>query len=215
MSERLFAVDEQTLFTQQLRQAPNLEVLKAHALSCRTCLLRQSCQQVVFGVGSPIAKLMLIGEGPGADEDRLGEPFVGVAGQLLDRILASVDFDRDKNVYITNVVKCRPMRNRTPTPEERETCMPILREEFRRLRPPIVVLLGATAAQAVLDPLLSISRVRGQWQERGGVWFMPTYHPAALLRNETWKRDVWEDMKEVVRKYRSLVASDHAPNLEL
>ena len=215
MSEGLFTEEEHVLFTQQMRNAPSFEALRTVAQSCKACPLRQGCQQVVFGVGNTTAKLMLIGEGPGADEDRIGEPFVGAAGQLLDRILHSVSFSRNTNAYISNVIKCRPPQNRTPTPEEREVCLPILREEFRRVRPPVVVLLGATAAQAILDPKLSISRARGQWQERAGVWFMPTYHPAALLRNEAWKRDVWEDMKEVVRKYREIIASNHAPGLEL
>lgn len=209
--------EEQTFesFSTQLRKADGMNELKAVAQGCRRCPLREGCQQVVFGCGMVNAKLMVIGEGPGADEDRLGEPFVGAAGQLLDRILEAGAFSRQRNVYITNVVKCRPPNNRTPFPEEREACMPILRAQFRRIRPPIVLLLGATAVQAIISPKIGITRVRGQWQEKGGVWFMPTYHPAALLRNESWKRDVWEDIKEVVRKYRELVDPEHAPGLEI
>jgi DNA polymerase len=152
---------------------------------------------------------MVIGEGPGADEDRLGLPFVGKAGQLLDRILAAGSFSRETNVYVANVVKCRPPGNRTPLPEERDACLPILREQFRRIRPPIVLLLGSTALQAILDPQARITQSRGQWSEKGGVWFMATYHPAALLRNPQLKKDVWSDLKLVMNKYRELVNADH------
>ncbi|GAB6877528.1 uracil-DNA glycosylase [Thermaerobacter litoralis] len=176
---------------------------------CTACGLRAGCRGVVFGDGNPAARLMLIGEGPGADEDRLGRPFVGRAGQLLDRILAACGFDRQKHVYIANVVKCRPPGNRTPTPEERAACLPNLRAQMRLVRPAIVVLLGATALQALIDPTARITRARGQWIYRDGVWYMPTYHPAALLRNPGLKRDCWHDFKKVIDKYRELVDPDH------
>lgn len=176
---------------------------------CRRCGLRDGCSGVVFGDGHTQAKLVVCGEGPGADEDRLGRPFVGRAGQLLDRILEAGGFDRGRNAYILNVVKCRPPGNRIPTDEERVACRPNLEAQLRLLQPAIVVLLGATALQALLDPNGRITRDRGRWVLRDGVWYMPTYHPAALLRNPNLKRDTWEDMKQVVRKYRELVDAEH------
>lgn len=194
---------------EQLAAASTLDELAALVQTCDRCNLRAGCTQVVFGDGTPGSKLMLVGEGPGADEDRLGRPFVGKAGQLLDRILDASGFTRNRNVYIANVVKCRPPGNRTPEPEERQACLPNLRAQFRFVRPKIVVLLGSTALQALVDPDARITRQRGQWIEKGGVWFMPTYHPAALLRNESLKKDVWQDFKRVIAKYREVVDADH------
>jgi uracil-DNA glycosylase family 4 len=193
----------------ELDHVPNLEALARLAQGCTACRLRAGCTQVVFGDGVPTARLMCIGEGPGADEDRLGRPFVGKAGQLLDRILEVSGFDRTKNCYIANVVKCRPPNNRVPQPDEREACWPYLRAQIRLIQPKIVVLLGATALQGVIDPQARITRMRGQWIEREGIWFMPTYHPAALLRDPSRKKDVWEDMKAVIRKYREIVDPQH------
>lgn len=193
----------------ELDQYPDLETLAAVVRQCERCGLRAGASGVVFGEGSPTARLMLIGEGPGRDEDRLGRPFVGAAGQLLDRILEAAGFARFENVYIANVVKCRPPQNRVPEPQERLACWPNLRAQIRLIAPRIVVLLGATALQALIDPAARITRVRGQWIEKEGIWFMPTYHPAALLRDPAKKKPVWEDMKEVVRKYRELVNPDH------
>ena len=185
----------------------NLDELGTTVRACERCGLRRGCSGVVFGdgVASP---LMLIGEGPGADEDRLGRPFVGKAGQLLDKILEVSGFDRT-NCYIANVVKCRPPGNRTPEPQERLACWPNLRAQIRLIRPKIVVLLGATALQSLVDPQARITRSRGQWVEKEGIWFMPTYHPAALLRDPNLKRPCWEDFKNVVRRYRELVDPDH------
>lgn len=185
---------------------PELEQMVRH---CSRCGLRSGCSQVVFHDGVPSSKLMLVGEGPGQDEDRLGRPFVGKAGQLLDKILQAAGFDRTRDVYIANVVKCRPPGNRAPTPEEREACWPNLRAQIRLVQPQIIVLLGATALQALIDPRAGITRLRGQWIEREGIWYMPTFHPAALLRDPEKKRPVWEDMKQVVRKYRELVDPAH------
>ncbi|MCG0239932.1 MAG: uracil-DNA glycosylase [Firmicutes bacterium] len=193
----------------ELDRYTDLESLAQVVRQCRNCPLRNGASGVVFGEGSPTAKLMFIGEGPGADEDRLGRPFVGKAGQLLDRILAAAGFDRFKHVYIANVVKCRPPGNRIPEPQERLACWPNLRAQIRILRPRIVVLLGATALQTLIDPNARITRMRGQWIEKEGIWFMPTYHPAALLRDPSKKKPVWEDIKEVVRKYRELVDPNH------
>ncbi len=183
--------------------------LRQAVLDCRACTLRSGCLGVVFGEGNPSARLMLVGEGPGAEEDRQGRPFVGAAGQLLDRILAAGGFERFTHCYIANVVKCRPPGNRVPEPAERAACWPNLRAQIRLLRPAIVVLLGATALQAVLDPRGGITRMRGQWVQKEGIHFMPTYHPAALLRDPSKKKPVWEDMKAVVRKYRELVDPAH------
>jgi len=164
---------------------------------------------VVFGEGSPSARIVLCGEGPGADEDRLGRPFVGKAGQLLDRILAACGFKRFEHVYILNTVKCRPPGNRTPTLEERAACRPNLDAQIRIISPLIMVLMGATALQEILDPEGRITRERGKWVEREGVFIMPTYHPAALLRNPTLKVDAWKDFKQVVYRYREMVNTDH------
>lgn len=193
-----------------LDRLESLDELRAAVLGCRACGLRQGCRGVVFGEGNPAARLMFIGEGPGADEDRLGRPFVGRAGQLLDRILAAAGFERFTQCYIANVVKCRPPGNRVPEPAERAACWPNLRAQIRLLQPRIVVLLGATALQALIDPRASITRLRGEWIQKEGIWFMPTFHPAALLRDEAKKRPVWEDMKRVVVKYRELVDPGHA-----
>lgn len=187
----------------------DLETLAEVARNCNCCRLRAGCTQVVFGEGAPDARLLCVGEGPGADEDRLGRPFVGRAGQLLDRILEVSGFNRRTNCYIANVVKCRPPGNRAPLPDEREACRPYLEAQMQILQPRIVILLGATALQALIDPDARITQMRGQWIERDGIWYMPTYHPAALLRDPRKKKEVWEDMKAVVQKYRELVDPNH------
>lgn len=150
----------------------------------------------MFGEGNPHARLMFVGEGPGQQEDIQGRPFVGAAGQLLDRILASVGISRDE-VYIANVVKCRPPGNRLPTAEEAASCLPHLLEQIRAIKPKIIVCLGALATQTLIDKNARITRVRGTWFKKDGILYMPTFHPAALLRDETKKRPVWDDMKKV------------------
>lgn len=184
-----------------------LEILKQGVLTCRRCRLRDGCQQVVFGEGRP--GLLVIGEGPGAEEDRQGRPFVGAAGQLLDKILAAGGFDRQVNAYIANVVKCRPPSNRVPTAQECAACLPHLEAQIKILKPKIVLLLGATALQAVLKTPQGITRLRGKWQERDGIYYMPTFHPAALLRDPRRKADVWQDMQLLVAKYREEVDPHH------
>ena len=146
---------------------------------------------------------MLIGEGPGQTEDEQGLAFVGAAGQLLTRMLAAIGLPREK-VYICNVVKCRPPGNRAPTPEEMEACMLHLRMQTYLIRPKVILLLGATAARATLGPDVRITRIRGQWFERKGVWMLPTYHPSALLRDESKKPQAWEDMKRLRAKLEEL-----------
>lgn len=156
---------------------------------------------MVFGEGNPRAELMLVGEGPGQQEDEQGRPFVGPAGQLLNRILAAVGISREE-VYIANVVKCRPPGNRLPTPQEVEACRPYLWEQIRIIRPRIIVCLGALAGQTLISPKLRITRERGKWVERQGIMIMPTFHPAALLRDPRKKRPAWEDFKAVQSLYR-------------
>lgn len=193
----------------------SLDELKDLAHGCARCGLRAGCSGVVFGEGNPGARLMLIGEGPGADEDRLGRPFVGKAGQLLDKILEAVGLERFAHTYIANVVKCRPPGNRAPRPEEAEQCLPWLYRQIELVSPGIIVLLGSTALINLIDPEARITRMRGQWLvSKSGIKIMPTYHPAALLRDTSKKRPVWEDFQKVRDEYLrkgdtpSLVAKD-------
>ena len=170
---------------------------------CRGCRLAEARTHAVPGEGDPEAALMLIGEGPGEQEDLTGRPFVGPAGQLLDRILAAAGLSREQ-VYICNVVKCRPPHNRIPEADECQACMPYLRQQVALVRPKVILLLGATAAKAVLGPDIRITRDRGVWHLSRGVWILPTFHPSALLRDATKKRPVWEDMQAVREKMRGL-----------
>ena len=146
---------------------------------------------------------MLVGEGPGQVEDEQGLAFVGPAGQLLTRMLAAIGLPRER-VYICNVVKCRPPQNRVPLPEEEAACLPHLRMQTWLVRPKVILLLGATAGKALLDPEMRITRDRGKWTERKGFWMLPTYHPSALLRDESKKPQAWEDMKRVRDKLKEL-----------
>lgn len=180
-----------------------LQELKARWQDCQDCPLAAERTQTVFGEGNPQARVMLVGEGPGKEEDRQGRPFVGAAGRLLDTILACVGFERPE-VFIANVVKCRPPANRTPREEEWAACMPKLEEQIRLIKPQIMVILGATALRAFFGPDARITRERGSWRDYGGVRVMPTFHPAALLRDPQKKKPVWEDMKAVRAFYESL-----------
>ena len=171
--------------------------------SCEKCGLCTGCTQKVPGQGDVHAPLMLIGEGPGEQEDKQGLAFVGPAGQLLTRMLLAIQLPRQR-VYICNVVKCRPPKNRQPAPEEREACMEHLRAQVALVKPRVIVLLGATAVAAVLGADYRITRCRGQWFEKKGVWILATYHPSALLRDPAKKRDAWEDLKRVREKLREL-----------
>jgi DNA polymerase len=175
-----------------------LPALKAHIGVCTRCQLHAMGRtQVVFGVGNPNAKLMFVGEAPGADEDRQGEPFVGAAGQLLTKIIEAMGLSRG-DVYIANVIKCRPPGNRNPEPVEVATCKPFLLQQIDIIRPKVIVALGTFAAHALLETDTPISRLRGRVQPfRGGIKLVPTFHPAFLLRSPERKRDVWEDMKKV------------------
>ena len=171
--------------------------------ACAKCGLQANRTNVVFGEGNPKAKIMFVGEGPGRDEDIQGRPFVGAAGQLLDKILESIGLSRDE-VYITNVVKCRPPKNRMPTPEEVSSCRPYLDAQIKRINPAIIVCLGALATKTLIDEKAKITRMRGTWHKKDGILYMPTFHPAALLRDPAKKRSVWEDMKKVRAALESL-----------
>ncbi len=181
----------------------SLEEWKKVCLECRSCSLREGASGVVFGEGDLRAGLMFIGEGPGGEEDKLGRPFVGKAGQLLNRILAAAGLQREE-VYIANIVKCRPPDNRAPQREEIETCLPLLEKQIELIDPLLMVCLGAVASKTLLRPNFSITRERGNWNEFGGRPLMPTFHPAALLRDPSKKRPVWEDMLKVMERYREL-----------
>ena len=182
--------------------------LRQRVLACTKCdHLTAARKSVVFGVGSIDAELMFVGEAPGADEDRLGEPFVGRAGELLTRIIQAMSLSRD-SVYIANILKCRPdtpgqtAGNRKPTPEEMQVCIPYLHEQIDLIRPKVIVALGATAVEGLLGKTIGITKLRGQWRTYRGIPLMPTYHPAFLLRNQSpvEKRKVWEDMLQVMEK---------------
>jgi DNA polymerase len=166
---------------------------------CQRCALAKGRTQVVFGTGDPDARLLFIGEGPGADEDRLGEPFVGRAGQLLTKIIEAMGLRRG-DVYIANVVKCRPPGNRVPMFEEVQACSPFLREQIAIIRPELIVALGATAARALLGTTASMSSLRGRFHDFQGTPVLCTYHPAYLLRNPAEKGKVWEDMKVAMKR---------------
>jgi DNA polymerase len=171
---------------------------------CQRCPLGATRTTFVFGVGNPQAKLMLIGEAPGRDEDLQGEPFVGAAGQLLDKILAAVNFKRDE-VYIANILKCRPPGNRNPEPLEIAACSPILARQIELIRPRIICTLGSFAAKTILQEKDGISRLRGRIHYYRGIPVVPTFHPAALLRNPAWKKPTWEDVQLLRREYDRLL----------
>ena len=178
-----------------------LEEIRAEFQDCRRCALCQGRRNIVFGVGDAHARLVLVGEAPGREEDERGEPFVGEAGRLLDRILFAMGLRREE-VYICNVEKCRPPGNRDPLPEEIAACEPFLRRQLAAIRPQLIVTLGRFAAQTLLRETTPITRLRGQWREYEGIPLLPTLHPAYLLRNPASKREVWEDMKLVMQRLR-------------
>jgi len=185
---------------------PEYETPEAHyeaVHNCQECPLGATRNKFVYGVGNPHADLMFIGEAPGADEDRLGEPFVGRAGQLLDKILAAIRLTR-QDVYIANILKCRPPGNRDPQPDEMEKCFPLLKEQVALIRPKLICALGRIAAQALLNCSTPLGKLRGRWHEYEGVPMLVTYHPAALLRFPGYKRDTWTDMQTLRARYDEL-----------
>ena len=171
----------------------SMEALSVACAGCTKCRLASGRTNLVFGVGDPHASILFVGEGPGYQEDVQGEPFVGPSGQLLDKYLAAIDLDRHTNVYIANIVKCRPPQNRDPQPDEQDICIEWLREQVRVLRPKVIVCLGRIAAQKLMDPAFRVTREHGQFVEKKGVWMMGTFHPAALLRNPKQKPDAFDD----------------------
>jgi uracil-DNA glycosylase len=184
--------------------AESLEDIRADLGDCKRCKLHRSGRrQIVFGVGNPGARLMFVGEAPGADEDVQGVPFVGRAGQLLTKIIESIQLTRD-DVYIANVIKCRPPGNRNPEPDEVGCCEPFLVRQVQAIRPAVIVALGTFAARTLLKTQEPISHLRGRVYKYGSAKVVPTFHPAFLLRSPERKRDVWEDMKKV----RALLAGD-------
>ena len=178
--------------------ATRLAQLEAEARECRRCPLHTSRKHVVFGAGNPMADLVFVGEAPGREEDLQGQPFVGAAGQLLSRIIKAIGLSREQ-VYILNVIKCRPPQNRNPSPEEVAACRPIIQAQLACLRPRVICALGTFAAQALLQTEEKISRLRGHFHPLGEAQVMPTFHPAYLLRNPQHKRLVWEDMQCIQR----------------
>ena len=180
-----------------LRAAEPLEEIGVEASNCTACQLSEQRTNVVFGVGNPRARVMFIGEGPGRDEDLQGEPFVGRAGQVLDRIIVAMGLEREQ-VYIANAVKCRPPRNRNPQPDELAACRHFLLRQVAAIDPEVIVLLGRVAMQAVLEIEAPLGRMRGRFHDWNGVPVMCTYHPAYLLRNPADKRKVWEDIQQVM-----------------
>jgi uracil-DNA glycosylase len=174
-----------------------LDALRAETHNCNACRLAGTRTNVVFGVGNPSADLMFVGEAPGRDEDIQGEPFVGRAGQLLTDIIKAMKLSREE-VYIANVIKCRPPENRNPEPDEVEQCRPFLQRQIALIQPKVIVTLGKFGLQALTNRSYAISAIRGQWLDYNGIKLMPTYHPAYLLRTPSAKKDVWADMKKVM-----------------
>jgi len=174
--------------------------------SCTACQLCAGRTQVVFGVGCRNADIMLIGEGPGEQEDLRGEPFVGPAGQLLDDMLSIIDLDRKTNVYIANIVKCRPPRNRDPEEQEQDACMVYLRNQIALVQPKIIICLGRIAAKRILDPDYRITKDHGKWICRNGVWMTAIYHPSALLRDPAKRPETFDDLMSIRQKLRDVHA---------
>lgn len=179
--------------------------LDAAICTCMKCPLGQTRTKFVFGVGNSRATLMVVGEAPGADEDAQGEPFVGRAGQLLNKILEAIKFKRE-DVFICNILKCRPPGNRKPLPEEVEHCIPYLKKQIALVKPKLILCLGLTAAENLLDTRESLGNLRGKVMQYEGIPLMVTYHPAALLRNPNWKRPAWEDVQAARKLHDDLVA---------
>ncbi len=181
--------------------AETLADIRTDLGDCRRCKLASARTHIVFGNGHAAAKLVFVGEGPGFEEDQKGEPFVGAAGQLLTRIIAAINLSR-RQVYICNIIKCRPPGNRNPEADEIEACLPFLERQIAAIQPDIICALGKFAAQTLLNSDVPISRLRGRFYEYSGIQLLPTYHPAYLLRNPDKKREVWEDMKMIMKEYR-------------
>ncbi len=175
-----------------------LKEIRTDLGDCRRCRLSKGRKHIVFGTGDPHARLLFVGEGPGYEEDQSGEPFVGAAGRLLTRIIDAIHLSREQ-VYICNIIKCRPPGNRNPMTDEIEVCYPFLKRQIASVKPDIICALGTFAAQTLLETGSPISKLRGHFHDYSGIKVLPTYHPAYLLRNPEKKRDVWEDMKKLMK----------------
>lgn len=209
VKEPLTHFEEQELFTQEREEwekANSLEKLEKLICNCTKCRLHQGRNKFVFGTGNPDADVLVIGEGPGAEEDKQGLPFVGRAGQLLTDMLRAINFEREE-VYIGNVVKCRPPENRTPMQDEMDKCLPYLKKQVELIKPKLILCLGLTAAKGLLKKRESLGELRKHIFEYEGAKVIVTYHPAALLRNPHWKKDCWEDLKKFRKLYDEIISS--------
>ncbi|MEW5768010.1 MAG: uracil-DNA glycosylase [bacterium] len=187
----------------ETRNPPTLAQIKGAINGCQKCRLHQGRTHIVFGKGNERAKLMIIGEAPGSDEDKAGEPFVGPAGQLLTRMLAAIKLSREE-VYITNAVKCRPPQNRDPNKDEIETCHPYLKAQLDIIKPKLILTLGNFATQTLLETTKGITILRGQFFDYHGMKLLPTFHPAALLRTPSLKKLAWQDLQLLQKEYGSI-----------
>lgn len=185
----------------------NWDKLEKYVKNCRRCVLCRERRNIVLGRGNPEAKILLVGEGPGEQEDIQGLPFVGAAGVLLDSLLSALKF-KPEDYYIANIVKCKPPNNRTPSDDEAESCLPFLRAQFILIRPWITVCMGGVASRHMIDSGIYITGARGRWVEKKGCLFMPTFHPAALLRDPAKKIDLYNDMKLVMDKYIEILGKN-------
>jgi len=200
-------MEEENLFSEKREdweKALTLEKLDSLICNCTECKLHEGRNKFVFGTGNPNADVLVIGEGPGAEEDKQGLPFVGRAGKLLTDVLKAINFSREE-VYIANVVKCRPPGNRTPLPDEMDTCLPYLKKQIALIKPKVILCLGLTAARALLKKRDSLTNMRGRVFEFENAKVMVTYHTAALLRNPHWKRPCWEDLQKFRKLYNELI----------
>lgn len=185
----------------------NLKEINSIISNCTKCKLSENRTKAVFGEGNRNSDIMIIGEGPGYNEDLQGRPFVGKAGKLLDKMLTSIDLDR-KKIYITNIVKCRPPNNRNPFKEEINTCIEYLRWQVKLIDPKIIITLGSIASKTIIDENIKITKERGSWRKKGKFLIMPIFHPAALLRDENKKKPTWKDLKNIKQKYIELRKED-------
>lgn len=197
--EDVIRVEQQFEIFNASTKRMTLEEIRAEIGDCTRCKLSEGRTHIVFGEGNPKARLVFVGEGPGRDEDLQGRPFVGRAGQLLNKIIEAMGLKRE-DVYICNVVKCRPPENRAPEPDEMATCEQFLFKQLRSIEPEVIVCLGSTAAQSILKSKLSLGSLRGKFHQYGRAKLMVTYHPAALLRNPNFKKPLWEDMQVVMKE---------------
>ena len=208
IKKTLGKIEEPGLFPaekEEWEKATSLEELEKLICNCTNCRLHQNRNKFVFGTGNPNADVMVIGEGPGAEEDKQGLPFVGRAGKLLTDMLKAINFEREE-VFIGNVVKCRPPGNRTPLPDEMEICMPYLKKQLELIKPKLILCLGLTAVRGLLKKRDSLGNLRGKVFEFEDAKIMVTYHSAALLRNPHWKKDCWEDLKKFRMLYEETVS---------